>query len=216
VTETRQRLVCDALAVGHGFTANIDLALALGCATRIAPDGGLAVMTGGDGRTSVPGVYAAGEITGVGGSTLAVVEGQLAGAGAASAAGAGAALSDRGLAVLRRRRGRLVAFAETMHRAHTAPDRWLDRLVDDTVVCRCEEVPAGAIRAAVTELGATDARSVKQLARPGMGWCQGRMCGEATAELTAAACGRPVRREDLLTFAARPLAAAVRLGDLAE
>ena len=214
--ESRQRLECDALAVGHGFTANLDLALALGCATRIGPDGGLAVMTGGDGRTSVPGVYAAGEITGIGGATLAVVAGQLAGAGAALAAGAGAALSERGLAALRRRRARLTAFAETMHRAHAAPDRWLDRLPDDTVVCRCEEVPAGAIRTAVTELGATEARSVKQLARPGMGWCQGRVCGEATAALTAAACGRPVRRDDLLTFAARPLATSVRLGDLAD
>ena len=215
VPESRQRLECDALAVGHGFTANLDLPLALGCATRIGADGGLAVMVGGDGQTSVAGVYAAGEVTGVGGAALASVGGQLAGAAAATAAGAGAPLSARGLAALRRRRRRLLAFADTMHRAHAAPARWLEWLTADTLVCRCEEVPVSAVRAAVTELGATDARSVKQVARPGMGWCQGRVCGSATAALTAAQCERSVRSADLLTFAARPLAAPVRLDDLA-
>ena len=48
-----------------------------------------------------------------------------------------------------------------------------------------------------------------------MGWCQGRVCGAATAELTARACGRPVDREDLLAFAHRPFATPVRLADLA-
>ncbi len=65
------------------------------------------------------------------------------------------------------------------------------------------------------ELGATDARSVKLLARPGMGWCQGRICGYATAVLTARACGRAVSRDDLTAFAHRPFATPVRLADLA-
>jgi len=38
-----RRVTCDSLAVGHGFTANLELALALGCRTRIGADGGLAL-----------------------------------------------------------------------------------------------------------------------------------------------------------------------------
>jgi hypothetical protein len=83
------------------------------------------------------------------------------------------------------------------------------------VVCRCEEVPLSRIRAAVTELGATDARGVKGLCRTGMGWCQGRVCGYATAALTAHLCGRTLDPADLASFAHRPIATPVPLGELA-
>jgi hypothetical protein len=203
------------LAVGHGFTANLELALALGCDVRLAADGGLAVVVDRDGRTTVPGVYAAGEVTGIGGSTLAVVEGQLAGAAAARDGGGGAALSERDRSGLIRRRDRLRAFADVMHAAHPPPAGWPAWLTPSTVVCRCEEVTAAGIEEAVRDLGATDGRSVKLLARPGMGWCQGRTCGPAVAALTARARGRRVTVDDLTAFARRPFAAPVRLGDLA-
>ena len=99
-----RRVACDAVAVGYGFTANLELALALGCGTRSGADGGLAVMVDGDGQTTVPGVYAAGEVTGVGGSALALAEGELAGLDRAARHGGGRSLSDRELAGLRRRR----------------------------------------------------------------------------------------------------------------
>lgn len=215
VSGATERVSCDAIAVGYGFTANLDLALALGCATRLGVDGGLAVLVGEAGQTSVPAVYAAGEITGVGGAELAVVEGELAGSAAAVAAGLAAPLSSREITALRRRRDRLRRFADVMHAAHRVPASWPEWLADDTVVCRCEEVPYGRVERAVTELHASDARSVKLLARPGMGWCQGRMCGYPTAHLAARACGRPVTEEDLIALAQRPFAAPVRLGELA-
>jgi NADPH-dependent 2,4-dienoyl-CoA reductase/sulfur reductase-like enzyme len=211
-----QTVACDAVAVGYGFTANLELALLLGCGTRRGADGGLAVRTGTDGQTTVPGLFAAGEIAGVGGSALALVTGEIAGSAAARAAGAPAPLSSRDLAGLRRRRDRLRAFADSMHAAHAVPAGWMSTLDDDTLLCRCEEVSCGDVRRAVTELGATDARTVKLLARPGMGWCQGRVCGYPTAELTAHLCGRAADRDDLLAFAQRPFAAPVRLGDLAQ
>ncbi len=214
VAGSEHRVQCDAVAIGYGFTANLELALALGCAVRVAADGGLAVMIDGEGQTSVQGLYAAGEITGVGGAALAVTEGELAGAAAAQATGSAAALSPRDLTSLRRRRDRLRTFANAMHAAHALPAGWPACLTDETVVCRCEEVPYGAIAAAVTELGATDARTVKLLARPGMGWCQGRTCGYATATLTARLCNRTVGRDDLATFAQRPFAVPIPLGEL--
>jgi NADPH-dependent 2,4-dienoyl-CoA reductase/sulfur reductase-like enzyme len=213
VPGSTERVACDAVAVGYGFTANLELALALGCRTVAAPDGGLAVGVGEDGRTSVPGVFAAGEVTGVGGASLAVVEGML--AGSAAAAGVGAdPLPARDVASLRRRQDRLRTFAAAMHATHAPPGGWPSWLADDTLVCRCEEVPYGDVARAV-ELGGIDARTVKSLARPGMGWCQGRVCGYATAELTARLCRRAVTAADLAAFAARPFAAPIPLGDLA-
>ncbi|MFD8014173.1 NAD(P)/FAD-dependent oxidoreductase [Streptomyces sp. NPDC058955] len=194
---TGRRIPCDALAVGHGLVPELSLATALGCATRTAADGTAALVLTPGLRTSVPGVWAAGETGGVGGAQLALTEGEIA---AHSIAGRAVP------AALARRRARLRAFADAMGAAHRPGAGWTGWLREETAVCRCEEVPAGRVREAVEELGATDARTVKLLTRAGMGWCQGRMCGPAVAALTG---GEPVADR-------RPLACPVRLGELAE
>lgn len=48
-------------------------------------------------------------------------------------------------------------------------------LDDDILVCRCEEVTAGEIRAAI-RAGARDVTEIKLRTRAGMGLCQGRTC----------------------------------------
>jgi D-hydroxyproline dehydrogenase subunit alpha len=116
---------------------------------------------------------------------------------------------------LARRRARLRRFAAALHAVFPVPATWPEHLTDDTLVCRCEEVPYGTVRAAVTELGATDARTVKLLTRTGMGWCQGRMCGPAVACLAARLTGRPVAEADLAAFAHRPFATPITLNELA-
>ncbi|MFF9345095.1 NAD(P)/FAD-dependent oxidoreductase [Streptomyces sp. NPDC014773] len=197
VPGTGRRVPCDALAVGHGLVPELSLATALGCATRTAADGTAALVLTPGLRTSVPGVWAAGEAGGVGGARLALVEGEIA---AHSVAGRPAP------AGLVRRRDRLRAFADAMGAAHRPGAGWTGWLREETAVCRCEEVPAGRVREAVEELGATDARTVKLLTRAGMGWCQGRVCGPAVAALAGG--GAVADR--------RPLACPVRLGQLAE
>ncbi|GHG10072.1 FAD-dependent oxidoreductase [Streptomyces filamentosus] len=197
VPGTGRRVPCDALAVGHGLVPELSLATALGCATRTAADGTVALVLTPGLRTSVPGIWSAGETGGVGGARLALVEGEI------------AALSVAGRPVpagLARRRERLRAFADAMGAAHRPGPGWTGWLREETAVCRCEEVPAGRVREAVEELGATDARTVKLLTRAGMGWCQGRMCGPAVAALAGDG-PAPDRR---------PLACPVRLGQLAE
>ena len=84
---SRRVVACDALAVGYGFTPRLELPLALGCATRLDVDGNLVLEVDIAGRTSVPGVYAAGEVTGVGGTELALIEGRLVGAVVSAASG---------------------------------------------------------------------------------------------------------------------------------
>ncbi|MFI9364917.1 NAD(P)/FAD-dependent oxidoreductase [Kitasatospora sp. NPDC053057] len=194
---TERRIDCDALAVGHGLLPQIDLAAELGAETRTGPDGAVALRVDARLRTSVPGLWSAGETNGVGGADLALAEGELA---AHAIAGA---LPGRALL---RRRARLRAFAELMAAAHRPGPGWTGWLRPDTDVCRCEEVPVARIREAVEELGAGDPRTVKLLTRAGMGWCQGRMCGPAVACLSGATGAGPDRR---------PLACPVPLSQLA-
>ena len=69
---------CDYLACGFGLVPNLELASLLGCAMSAA---GVAVDE--YQQSSVPGVYCAGEITGIGGLDLALAEGEIAGYAAA-------------------------------------------------------------------------------------------------------------------------------------
>jgi NADPH-dependent 2,4-dienoyl-CoA reductase/sulfur reductase-like enzyme len=211
-----RRVECDALAVGFGFTPQLELALALGCATRLDVDGNLVLTADVAGQTTVPGVYAAGEVTGVGGATLALVEGRLVGAVTVVARGRSAPIGESDTARLLARRAAMRRFAALMHDIHAPPAGWTSWLTGETTVCRCAEVPVSEIRDAVTDLGAVDARAVAALTRAGTGWCRGRVCGYATALLTAQLRDRPLDAADLAAFAERPLATPVRLADLAD
>ena len=227
---TERRVECDAIAIGWGFVPRLELACQLGCPTSSGPDGAPVVAVDLAGGTEVPGVFGAGEITGVGGAELAALEGEVAGRAAARWAGnRGRYPADRGGwlrppaetsvggAPLRAgRRRRLQAFAQAMQAAHPIRDGWVSWLDGDTLVCRCEEVSLRQVDQAI-ELGATDARTAKLLSRCGMGWCQGRVCAEPVARILASRLG-PVAQpvpEGLLAAAARPLAVPVRLGTLA-
>ncbi|SOD66858.1 Thioredoxin reductase [Streptomyces zhaozhouensis] len=201
----------DLVALGWGFTPSLELPLQLGAATRLDADGSLVVTVDDEQRADIPGLWVAGEATGVGGAALGVAEGTLAGLSAA-----GRPTEGRAARRLRARIAAHRAFARAMHLAHPVPAGWSDWLRDDTVVCRCEEVDAATVRAAHDTLGADDARTVKMLTRCGMGWCQGRVCGLATALLASHHAGRAPTEADLAATAARPLAFPVTLGELAE
>ncbi|MFJ3669845.1 FAD-dependent oxidoreductase [Streptomyces sp. NPDC090106] len=196
---TERRIACDTLAVGHGMLAHTDLAGTLGCRLD-----GLAVAVDEEQRTDVPGVWAAGETTGIGGAALSLAEGHIAGRSAAARL-RGTAPDPRDRTRPARVRARLRAYFATLEAVYAPPAHWTDLVTDDTVVCRCEEVTGGAVREAVRDLGAGDARTVKLLTRAGMGWCQGRMCGPAVAGLAGCA----------LTPTRRPFARPVPLGVLA-
>ncbi|MEU6257129.1 FAD-dependent oxidoreductase [Streptomyces sp. NPDC047043] len=196
---TERRIPCDTLAVGHGMLPHTDLAETLGCRLD-----GLNVHVDDEQRTDVPGVWAAGETTGIGGSALALAEGHIAGCSAAARL-QGTAPDPHAWATAAKSRTRLREFAAALDSVYSPPAHWREQLTDDTVVCRCEEVTAGALREAVAGLGAGDVRTAKLLTRAGMGWCQGRMCAPAVAAL--AGCE--------LVPSRRPFARPVPLGVLA-
>ncbi|WP_205881530.1 NAD(P)/FAD-dependent oxidoreductase [Leucobacter coleopterorum] len=69
----------DGVGLGWGFTPQMELPVQLGVETRVDTDGSLVGVVDGVGRSSVPGLFLAGELTGVGGAVLAVLEGRIAG-----------------------------------------------------------------------------------------------------------------------------------------
>ena len=196
---TRQTLAVDCVAAGYGFVPALELPQQLGCAIE-----GERVRADARQRTTVAGVWAAGEICGIGGAPLAAAEGAIAGAAAAGARPPARALAAR---------ARLARFAAALRDVHRVPPEWAHALGDDVVVCRCEEVSAGTIRATVRELGASDLRSTKLLCRTGMGLCQGRMCAGAVRDVLTAELGHAP--PDAGTPPSRPIAEPVALGDLA-
>jgi NADPH-dependent 2,4-dienoyl-CoA reductase/sulfur reductase-like enzyme len=162
--ERRDELHCDILACGFGLVPNVEVARALGC--RIERG---AVAVDDLGRTDVPGVWAAGECTGVGGVDAALVEGQIAGHAAADRA-------DKARRLVPERRA-AARFAATLESTFALDPRLAQLAADDTLVCRCEDVAAGRLRCL------NGWREAKLLTRIGMGPCQGRVCGPAAETL---------------------------------
>lgn len=189
---TQERaLDCDAVAFGYALRSETQLADLLGCAFSYVP-AHRAHLPERDaaGRSSVPGVYLAGDGAGIMGADAAEWAGERA---------ALALLTDRGIAVdatraqtLERQLACLVGFRSGLDRAFPFPEKWAAQAPDDLVVCRCENITAATLRQTVRDTGADEINRLKALCRIGMGRCQGRMCGVAAAELLAHCTGQPV------------------------
>jgi NADPH-dependent 2,4-dienoyl-CoA reductase/sulfur reductase-like enzyme len=151
---------CDYLAVAYGFQPNDELAVLLGCETRRNCVGVDEFQ-----RTSVEGIYCAGESTGIGGVDLSLVEGQIAGLSAGGRDGQARNLFPQ--------RASALQFANALNRTF-APRAELRSLANEqTFVCRCEDVTLGRLKTAGSW------RAAKLHLRCGMGPCQGRICGPA-------------------------------------
>jgi hypothetical protein len=83
---------------------------------------------------------------------------------------------------------------------------------DETIVCRCEEISAGAIRKSIGE-GINGHRNVKTSLRAGMGPCQGRMCDVTVRGILCA--DRTDKRAPLAPPRARSPIKPVTLAELA-
>ena len=209
-----REVAVDAVHAGFGFCPALALPRLLGCTDIPQPGRPAAgVWHDGDQATSVPGVFAAGETTGVAGADVAELEGYVAGAAAARWLGRiGPGLFGRRTARVRAGLARARRFARALDGVYPWMAGWLDWPEPGTVVCRCEEVPWSAIGTAVAD-GARDVRAVRGVTRCGMGYCQGRVCGPLLQQAAAAATGRGLAEVGDLN--ARPLATPVPLGQIA-
>jgi NAD(P)H-nitrite reductase large subunit len=178
-----RELACDAIGLGHGLRPETQLADLLGCAFRFDPLSRAHVPErDAAGRTSIAGVYVAGDGAGIMGADAAEWAGERAGIAI-----------DRSRALhLESALARNLTLRRGLERAFSFPVDWAANAPDDVVICRCEEVVAGELRAAIRESGADEINRLKALTRVGMGRCQGRMCGAAAGEILAHACGRSV------------------------
>jgi NADPH-dependent 2,4-dienoyl-CoA reductase/sulfur reductase-like enzyme len=158
------REACDLLACGFGLAPNVELPLALGCQL----DNGFVRVDPWQ-ASSVDGVYAAGELTGIGGADAALMEGEIAGLAASGKGDAARRLMARRAAWRRFRDALAEAFAlrEELSRLAAA----------ETVVCRCEDVRFDKMQRFAGW------RDAKLQTRCGMGPCQGRVCGAAARVL---------------------------------
>ena len=205
ISGTERTIAVDAVCVSHGFTPRLELAIAAGC--DLTADRFVRVDV--NQLTSIPGVYAAGEITGIGGVDLALAEGQLAGHAAA-----GGQVSDAQVRRAVRHRAIFRGFAARIEAAHGIRSGWRYWLTDDTIVCRCEEVGYGNLCRSTAKTGAQSLRTLKLATRAGLGICQGRICGRSVEELLAASTPHGVLTDGTISDR-RPIAAPLRLAELA-
>ncbi|CAH1689784.1 (2Fe-2S)-binding protein [Hyphomicrobiales bacterium] len=185
------KVIGDAVALGSGLKPETQLAEVLGVAfafhhpTRLhLPQ--CDIM----GRSNLPHVYIAGDAGGIRGADAAEAGGALA---------AMAVLKDLGWTINEARRSLLVKhmqraerFRSGLESAFPYPTRCVTDLPDDAILCRCENITVGAVRTAIPSWQVKDVNRLKAITRCGMGRCQGRLCGSATAELLAAEAGQRI------------------------
>jgi len=167
IGEKKYQVDCDIAAVGYGLIPNNELAAVLGCETR---DG--YVVVDNEQRTTVPNLFAAGEVTGVGGVEKSMIEGEIAG------------LCSTGQPADHcwRRRDRSWQFVKLLEKSFRLSPALKNLATDDTILCRCEDVSFGEVNQY------QNWRLAKLQRRIGMGPCQGRVCGPAFSFL----CGNGV------------------------
>jgi NAD(P)H-nitrite reductase large subunit len=179
-------LTVDTVCVGYGFIPSVELTRLAQCQHRFEPLlGGWIPVRSETMETSVPGVFAVGDCSGVAGSFVAIDEGRIAGIATARSMGH---LKDeeagKRMDPYRRHLAGSLRLRRVLDKI-SVPRPGLYALArDDTIVCRCKEITLGEIREALAE-GAVDMNEVKRMTGMAMGHCQGRMCGPALQEIIA-------------------------------
>ena len=201
-----REIECDVAAISYGFTPDIALATSLGLKAKVAGDGSTVISVDSDQRATYTNekyqIFCAGELTGVGGSDLALVEGAIAGLSAAN--------SSQNKRTLVKLRKRLTRFAKALLLVYPVNTGWKEWLKHDTTICRCEEVDYQEFLDAGQVLGASDARTMKLMTRCGMGMCQGRICSRNIFDLLGSS------DDDRIRGGQRPIITPITLGELAQ
>ena len=212
-TKPAHLLDADMLVVGHGLVPGAEIPRLLGA--RMVYEwhrGGWIPAVDDVGRTSVAGLFAAGDGAGIRGAEPAALLGKLAGLAAARDAGRlGRGAYEKMTAGVLARLASYRPFANAVGVMMALRPRQVAAIGSSTVVCRCEDITRAGIDAAARD-GALDVNQLKHFTRCGMGPCQGRMCGDVAGALLAQARGVP--REAVGYWTGRPPLRPVPLEDL--
>lgn len=203
----------DTLLIHEGVIPHIHAALSLDCDVAWNPaQACLAPVLDRWGQSSLEGLFIAGDGAGIAGAKAAKLRGRLAALRVAEKLDFVAATTiETAVLDVRKKLDRELAirpFLDAMFRPRTE----IFTPPDATIVCRCEEVTAGAIRA-VAVIGRPGPSQLKAATRAGMGPCQGRQCGYTLAHLVGSAQGRAAC--DVGFFHVRPPLKPVTLSELA-
>jgi thioredoxin reductase len=176
----------DTVVLGYGLESSSELSRLIGC--KLSYDrqrGGWIPERDAELRTSVPGVFAAGDGSGIGGAKHAEAEGRVAGIAAAGDLGAlGAGEASSRMAAVRARLTRMDRFLTTLNQLYLVGPGLFELATDETVICRCEERTVADLDALISD-GVRDPNVVRALSRIGMGRCQGRNCASNVAAAIA-------------------------------
>ncbi len=206
-------VAAEVLLVHEGVVPNIHAPLALGCAVSWhAGQHCYVPELDSWGETSQMNVFVAGDGAGIGGAEAAEPRGRIAALRVAARLGKlGEGVAESAARPERSRLSRALALRPFLDALY-APRPQVFAPADETLVCRCEEVTAGELRARVVQ-GRPGPNQIKAFTRAGMGPCQGRQCGYTMAHIVAAAQNRPV--EEVGFYRIRPPLKPVTLGELA-
>lgn len=200
---TERRIDVDTVLLGYGLEASSELYRLIGCQLHYDRDlGGWIPVKSERMATSLPGIFAAGDGSGIGGSRFAIQEGRIAGIWAAFELGkiAEPDAANRARPAHRRLRS-LGRFRSALNRIYHVGPGIHGLAKPDTVICRCEEKLANELDELISK-GVTDPNIVRAQSRIGMGRCQGRNCASYVAATISTRCNIPI--EDLPALSVRP------------
>ena len=204
----------DAVCLGYGLVSSIELTSLAECVHSYDLGlGGYVPVRNENMETTVSGIYAVGDGAGVAGSKVAIEEGIVAGVSISHAMGyLSEADQTRLVQPARRRLQKINRIRKVLDRISEPRPGFYERVKDDTVICRCEEITYGELKQAVAQ-GAGRLEDVKRMTRMGMGSCEGRMCGPTLIEHMRQIMKAPP--EELGYLRPRPSIKPVALGVLA-
>jgi thioredoxin reductase/bacterioferritin-associated ferredoxin len=172
------------LIVGHGLIPSVEISRLLKAKHLYrAKRGGWIPEIDAFQRTSISGLYVAGDCGGITGAKTAALSGTIAGLRASFDSDMISQKTFQDLYHLtERKKNKAERFGKQMGKLMSIRSGLLEGLTPDTIVCRCEDITYGQIMGAI-KAGAADCNEVKAWTRAGMGPCQGRTCGETIAEI---------------------------------
>lgn len=213
---TQEEITCDRLGVCYSFLVASELPRQAGAAVTWSTErGGWVVEADGWQRSSVVGLYVAGETTGVAGADVAREEGELAALGVLQDQGVlDAVQAGKKAASIRRRLCSAQEFAAVLAQISLPPWSVFEQLLEDTAtLCKCQGISVGEFGDVLQEhRSIATANAAKLRSRTGMGLCQGRYCSYFVTRLLAKHGG--ISESEVGAFSARSPVKPVPIADI--
>ena len=175
-----RNIECDRLGICFSFLASSELARQCGAECSWSNESGGWIIDHDEWMmTNIPGIYVAGEITGVAGAEVAIEEGRIAGLGIVK--GLQLEQVEKILKLSKPVRTKLLhlnQFAELLKALSYPGKKLLEQLrTSESILCKCDEITIDEFNRQLSDNPhISNANAAKLLSRTGMGLCQGRYC----------------------------------------